>query len=115
MLYSIFGTGKAKVTWAVLPIRGTSIPKAPEYNIYVGELDSTVTDNMLLDFFRDKFSKAVAGMVVVDPETHLSKGYGFVKFTSEEESERAVQMMNGEKLLGRHIKTSQAHLKKAEL
>lgn len=49
----------------------------------------------------------------MDPITKYSKGYGFVKFSLFEESQRAISEMQGSLLRGRHIKTSQSFWKSA--
>ncbi len=39
----------------------------------------------------------------------MSKGYGFVKFTNSEESNKAIMQMRGHMIRGKPIKTSQSH------
>ena len=46
--------------------------------------------------------------MIVDPVSRKSKGYGFIKFFSKEESERALQEMNGKQFYGRAIKMNYA-------
>ncbi len=55
----------------------------------------------------------LSAKVIVDPITKYSKGYGFVKFSLFEESQRAITEMQGSLLRGRHIKTSQSFWKSA--
>lgn len=46
--------------------------------------------------------------VIVDPVTRVSKGFGFIKFESKEESEKALQEMNGRPIMGRPVKMNYA-------
>jgi RNA recognition motif-containing protein len=43
--------------------------------------------------------------IIVDPVNKTSKGYGFVKFSDQNEAQRAVSEMNGKYLNGKSIKT----------
>jgi RNA recognition motif-containing protein len=61
----------------------------------------------------------IGAKIIVDPSTKLSRGYGFVKFSSQAESQKALYEMNGKYILGKPIKTkyvsfncSQASFKK---
>jgi RNA recognition motif-containing protein len=51
--------------------------------------------------------------VITDPGTGRSKGYGFVRFGSEQERDRALMEMNGQYLSSRPIRVSLATAKKA--
>jgi len=53
----------------------------------------------------------IGAKVVNDPITKTSKGFGFVKFSNQEESQRSIREMQGSILRGRAIKTSQAYMK----
>jgi RNA recognition motif-containing protein len=45
--------------------------------------------------FQTRYPSCKGARIVFDPLTHLSKGYGFVKFTDEIEQQRAmVEMRN---------------------
>lgn len=76
--------------------------------MYVGDLDSAVTNQNLLQFFRQIYNSVCEAKVIVDPVSRKSKGYGFIKFISKEESERALQEMNGKNFFGRAIKMNYA-------
>jgi RNA recognition motif-containing protein len=72
--------------------------------VYVAELDTSVTEEILIDFF-SKFYKSVTGSkIIIDPINKLSKGYGFVKFSDQLESQRALFEMNGKSLRGKFIR-----------
>jgi len=59
---------------------------------------------MLRDFFSQYYKSILGAKLVVDPSTKVSKNYGFVKFSDQEESERALIEMNGMFLLGKPMK-----------
>jgi len=67
-------------------------------------LDSNVTEEILKDFFSQFYKSITAAKLVVDPSTKISKNYGFVKFSNQEESEIALIEMNGRFLLSKQMK-----------
>lgn len=64
-----------------------------EYSIWVGDLSSDVDDYSLYRVF-NKYKSIKVEKVVLD-SSGFSKGYGFVRFASEEEKNMALQRMNG--------------------
>ena len=72
---------------------------APEFSLYVGDLSSEVNDIMLLDFFQKRFPSCRAARVVQEV-SGKSKGYGFVRFTEEQEQQRALREMESVAGLG---------------
>ena len=66
-----------------------------DHQVYVGDLDTNVTNPMLLQFFKQHFPSVHEAKIICDPVTRASKGYGFIKFELKEESERAMQEMQG--------------------
>ena len=75
-----------------------------EFSIYVGDLDNSVTEEKLKEFFEEKYKSVVSVKIVIDNITKLGKGYGFVKFSNQAESIKAINEMNGKFLCGRSIK-----------
>ena len=49
--------------------------------------------------------------IITDPNTKVSKGYGFVKFMNVDEANRALIEMTGHVIGDKTIKVSQAHQK----
>lgn len=49
--------------------------------------------------------------IITDPLTKVSKGYGFVKFTNQDEANKSIVEMNGQMLADKIIKVSYAHQK----
>lgn len=70
-----------------------------EYSLFVGDLTSEVTNDMLLDFFRPKYPSVRAAKVVKGSKGE-SMGYGFARFYDEAEFESALIDMQGVKGLG---------------
>eukprot|EP00128_Syssomonas_multiformis_P008112 Colp12_sorted_trinity150504_noHs@2374 len=98
---------KFKLNWATYgkgtgPLSGgasVNAPAGPEWSIYVRNLSSDVTDWTLMEFFRYRYPTTKAAKVVCDP-SGVSKGFGFVRFWSEEDQKRALEEMQGNTALG---------------
>ena len=76
-----------------------------EVSIYVGDLDNSVTEDKLKEFFSSKYKSVISAKLVVDNISKVGKGYGFVKFNDQNESINAINEMNGKYLCGKPIKT----------
>ena len=70
----------------------------------MGDLDNSVTEEKLKEFFEEKYKSVVSVKIVVDNITRVAKGYGFVKFSNQAESVKAINEMNGKYLCGKAIK-----------
>jgi len=68
----------------------------PEYSIFVGDLPPEVNDYMLQQKFASLYCSVRSAKVVTDPQTGLSRGYGFVRFSNEQEMQRAMAEMQGQ-------------------
>uniref|UniRef100_H2ZR50 tRNA selenocysteine-associated protein 1 n=1 Tax=Ciona savignyi TaxID=51511 RepID=H2ZR50_CIOSA len=71
----------------------------PSFSIFVGDLDASVTDDKLEDFFLKRY-RSVKGAKIMYEEGGVSRGYGFVRFSDESEQKRALVEMQGAKGLG---------------
>ncbi|KAJ3004892.1 UNVERIFIED_CONTAM: tRNA selenocysteine 1-associated protein 1, partial [Siphonaria sp. JEL0065] len=67
-----------------------------EFSIFVGDLGQEVNDIVLLNTFQARYESVKSARVVLDPMTGMSRGYGFVKFASDLDSQRAMTEMNGQ-------------------
>lgn len=76
------------------------------YQVYVGDLDINVTKQMLMDHFRKKYHSVLDAKIIQD-HNKMSKGYGFVEFSSYDESQRAITEMQGTLIKGKPVKVSQ--------
>ncbi|KAL9182246.1 hypothetical protein ACHAXT_012898 [Thalassiosira profunda] len=78
------------------------IAKFQGVNLYVKNLDDAVTDDML----RDEFSgmgTITSARVMKDLKTGVSRGFGFVCYSTPEDATRAVNEMNGKIVAGKPI------------
>ena len=103
-----------KLNWAVYNQNKSNNQNPNEFSIYVCELDPSVNEEILTNFFKEKYKSVINSKIIIDPSTKISKGYGFVKFSNKEESEKAIAEMNGQTLNGKNMKTGMASYKKNE-
>ncbi|KAI1924592.1 Spliceosome-associated protein 49 [Ophidiomyces ophidiicola] len=78
--------------------------------LFVGNLDPMVTEQMLYDTF-SRFGSLVSMPKVARDDANLSKGYGFVSFSNFEASDDAVNNMNGQYLMNKEISVQYAYKK----
>ncbi|KAK9813166.1 hypothetical protein WJX72_010040 [[Myrmecia] bisecta] len=83
-----------------------------DHSVFVGDLANDVTDYVLQEHFRQFFPSVRSAKVITDPLSGRSKGYGFVRFGSEPERDRALTEMNGHFISQRPIRVSLATAKK---
>jgi len=77
-------------------------------NLFIGNLDPDVDEKLLYDTFSAFGIIIATPKIMRDPESGMSKGYGFVSFDSFESSDAATAAMNGQYLCGRPITVSYA-------
>jgi polyadenylate-binding protein len=70
------------------------ISKFQGINLYVKNLDDSITDDSLREEF-SPFGTITSCRVMRDPKDSRSRGFGFVCFSAPEEAARAVNEMNG--------------------
>ncbi|OBZ81910.1 Nucleolysin TIA-1 [Choanephora cucurbitarum] len=71
-------------------------------NLYIKNLDPEVTSYDLFKSFKD-YGRIISARVMRDTMTSISKGYGFVSFSTMEEANEAQQHMNGALINSKHI------------
>jgi RNA recognition motif-containing protein len=102
-----------KLNWASYSQgKNLSSQNPNEYSIYVCELDPSVNEEILQNYFSQYYKSVIGTKIVVDPSTKVSKGYGFVKFSDYNESQRALTEMNGQLINGKPMKINTAAYKK---
>ncbi|KAI4308020.1 hypothetical protein L6164_031139 [Bauhinia variegata] len=84
-----------RLNWATLGPGEKRQDDGPDYTIFVGDLAADVTDYILQETFRARYSSLKGAKVVTDRTTGRSKGFGFVRFGDESEQVRAMSEMNG--------------------
>lgn len=75
--------------------------------LYVGNLPFRVTDQDLSDIFAQA-GQVASAKVIMDRESGRSKGFGFVEMSSDDESTKAIEQMNGADLDGRPLTVNEA-------
>ena len=78
------------------------IAKFQGVNLYVKNLDDSVTDDILRDEF-SAMGTITSARVMKDLKTGVSRGFGFVCYSTPEDSTRAVNEMNGKLIAGKPI------------
>ncbi|ODV75073.1 Nam8p [Cyberlindnera jadinii NRRL Y-1542] len=79
-----------------------------ENSIFVGDLAPDVTESILFEFFASKYPSVTGTKIMVDMQSGLSKGYGFVRFSGDTDQQRALVEMQGAVVNGRPIRVSTA-------
>jgi cold-inducible RNA-binding protein len=75
--------------------------------LFIGNLSWNVDDEMLRETFSD-IGTVEEAVVIKDRIKNRSKGFGFVKMSTEEEAQKALAELNGKELDGRPINVSEA-------
>jgi RNA recognition motif-containing protein len=101
-----------RLNWASYGSGERRSEDGPDYTVFVGDLAADVTDFMLQETFRQHFPSVRGAKVVTDRATGRTKGYGFVKFTDENEQVRAMTEMNGAYCSSRPMRIGPAANKK---
>ncbi|KAI5965274.1 uncharacterized protein KGF55_001494 [Candida pseudojiufengensis] len=67
-----------------------------EFTIFVGDLSQEVNENLLFQKFNTKYPNQIKQVkVVIDQNTNIGKGFGFVKFLNGGTMQKALQEMQG--------------------
>ncbi|CRG88226.1 hypothetical protein PISL3812_05253 [Talaromyces islandicus] len=75
--------------------------------LFVGGLAWHTTDETLRQGF-EKHGTIEEAIVIKDRDTNRSRGFGFVRFASEEEADNAIAAMNNQEFDGRVIRVDKA-------
>ncbi|XP_057856484.1 polyadenylate-binding protein RBP47B' [Cryptomeria japonica] len=102
-----------RLNWASFGLGERRLIGGPDHSIFVGDLALDVTDYLLQETFRARYTSVRGAKVVTDPATGRSKGYGFVKFADENERNRSMTEMNGVYCSMRPMRISAATPKKS--
>merc|ERR1719253_1785707 len=82
-------------------------------NLFIGNLDPDVDEKLLYDTF-SAFGVVISTRIMRDPETGLSRGFGFASFDDFAAADAALESMNGQYLCNRAITCSYAIKKDAK-
>ena len=95
-----------RLNWASVATLQSQIPISPEYSIFVGDLDSYITEADLMTLFQTRYNSVKTARVMSDPLTGLSRGFGFVRFESELERDSALIEMSKVIFRGKLLRVS---------
>ena len=91
-------------------------PSSGEFcKVFVGSnLPNSIDGRHLRDHFREFKADMLDAQIVRDHKTKLTKGYGFITFSSKRVAEKAIRKLNGSKLHGQftlsvELKTGRRH------
>jgi cold-inducible RNA-binding protein len=76
-------------------------------NIYVGNLSYSVTDQQLQETF-SAHGMVESAKVITDRYSGNSRGFGFVEMSTQQEAEKAIEVLNGSELDGRTLTVNMA-------
>ncbi|CAG8570381.1 2469_t:CDS:2, partial [Ambispora leptoticha] len=84
---------------------GPEGPLVDPCNLFIKNLDANITSKDLFNHFRE-YGRIISARIMRDQETNTSKGFGFVRYTTAEETDRAKQSMNNKTLGTKQIDMS---------
>ncbi|KAI8083384.1 uncharacterized protein B0P05DRAFT_537090 [Gilbertella persicaria] len=79
--------------------------------LFIGNLDTEVDEKMLYDTFSAFGLIVNTPKISRDPDTGISKGFGFVSYDNFESSDAAIESMEGQYLMNKQITVSYAFKK----
>lgn len=98
-----------RLNWASGATLAAPIVHSPEYSLFVGDLSASTTEAHLLSFFQESFPTSIKTVrVMTDPVSGKSRCFGFVRFTDDDERQRALVEMNGAWFGGRPLRVALA-------
>ena len=77
-------------------------------NIFVSSLSFKARKEDLIALF-SPYGEITTARIILNKETHRSKGYGFVEMPNEEEALAAINALNGSEHMGRTINVEVAN------
>lgn len=78
--------------------------------IYVGNMGPKADQASLQTLF-SVFGKVEKAYIVIDRQTGLSKGFGFVEMSSDSEAQAAIKALDGKECGGYTVKVNEAKAK----
>ncbi|KAJ5495659.1 hypothetical protein N7539_000775 [Penicillium diatomitis] len=86
----------------------------PNKTLFVRSIPTSVSTERLTEFFSDSYVIKHA-TVVLNPETKISKGFGFVTFADLEDAQSALEQFNNTDLDGKRIRVEYAQPRHREI
>jgi len=79
--------------------------------LFVGNLSYDTNEDALKELFAEA-GTVESAVIITDKMSGRSKGFGFVEMSSDEESEKAIEMFNGKEIDGRSLTVNEARPKR---
>ena len=76
-------------------------------SLYIGDLDKSVLDSELYNFFQRHGFKPKKTKVILDAQTKKNKGFAYACFYKKAEADEALKVLNGKELNGKPVRISQ--------
>ncbi|KYQ96783.1 RNA-binding region RNP-1 domain-containing protein [Tieghemostelium lacteum] len=83
-------------------------------NLFIGNLDAEVDERTLYETFLRFGNILFTPKIMRDPQTGVSKGYGFLSYDNFSSSDAAIEAMNGEFLCNKPISVTYARKKDSQ-
>jgi cold-inducible RNA-binding protein len=90
-------------------LRNTSQDE-PVINIFVGNLDSSASEQQLYSLF-ERYGSVESVTIVKDRNTGEVRGFAFVEMTQDSEAQAAIASLNGTRLNERTLRVNEARPK----
>lgn len=75
--------------------------------LYVGNISFQASDDDLKELF-SKAGTVASTKLITDAATGRPRGFGFVEMSSDEEAQKAIEMLNGSNFMERNIVVNEA-------
>jgi len=75
--------------------------------LYVGNISFQASDDDLKELF-SKAGTVTSTKLIMDAATGRPRGFGFVEMSSDEEAQKAIEMLNGSSFMERNIVVNEA-------
>jgi cold-inducible RNA-binding protein len=82
-------------------------------NLFIGNLPYSVDDAKLADLFTQA-GTVVSAKVIKDKYSGRSRGFGFVEMSNDEETKKAIELLNGKDVDGRPLVVNEARPPKTQ-
>ena len=79
--------------------------------LFVGNLSYDTNEDALKELFSEA-GTVESAVIITDKMSGRSKGFGFVEMSSDEETEKAIEMLNGKEIDGRSLTVNEARPKR---
>ncbi len=79
-----------------------------EKKIYIGNLEFGLSEEELKKIIEEKGVSVKEVKIIKDKYTGRSKGFGFAEFETEEQTQQAIDALNGQDLNGRALRVNKA-------